>query len=292
MKNKFTLNINNSVTNSDSEHIKENYQKWREFQKDNDSNFLILNNSFNEYLPVLKTGALNLYLFYCFHSKNKTGENWYSLDTLAKELNTSKRSIINWNEELVSVGLIYRQDEGKTSKTTFLLPTSNFFLDFREKTNFEDYKKIYKEPIDGRLVSVYHIFQWRKNKATRKFDEPHNTLVAVFERCYEKEGYFFSVRKYVLFSEDSIANTKIDNLNLTDTIYLFNSPLILKDESIKVKGVAVSTQYNFKSNATDILDILNELRDNEAQLTKNNFKTVEVETLKEVKGNGRKRIRK
>lgn len=285
MKNKFTLNINNFITNSEGKYLRENYQHWREFQQENDSNFLILNDSFKQYLPILKTGALNLYLFYSFHSKNKTGENWYSLDTLAKELNTSKRSIINWNEELQNVGLIYRQDEGKASKTTFLMPTSNFFLDLRGKTNFEDYQKIYNEQIDGNLVSSYHIFQWRKNKTNGKFDVPHNTLVAIFERSYEKDGYSFSIRKYVLFYNDLISKTTINKAKLSDNIYLFDSPLALKNESINVKGIAISTQYNFKNNPTDILDILNELRDNEIQLTKNNFKTVKAELMEETKDN-------
>lgn len=285
MKNKFTLNINNFITDSEGMYLRENYQIWREFQQENVSNFLILNDSFKQYLPVLKTGALNLYLFYSFHSKNKTGENWYSLDTLAKELNTSKRSIINWNEELDSLGLIYRQDEGKISKTTFLMPTSNFFLDLREKTNFREYKKKYKEEIDGKLVSIYHIFQWRKNKTDGKFNVPHNTIVFVFERNYEKDNYSFSIRKYVLFYDENIANVIIDKSNLIDNIYLFDSPFILKDKTIEIKGIAISTQYNFKNNSTDILDILNELRDNESQLTKNNFKTVKIDQLEDTQKN-------
>jgi len=285
MKNKFTLNINNAITNSEGKYLRANYQYWREFQQENDSNFLIINDSFKQYLPVLKTGALNLYLFYSFHSRNKTGENWYSLDTLAKELNTSKRSIINWNDELENIGLIYRQNEGKASKTTFLMPTSNFFLDLRRKSSFEDYKEIYKEQIDGTLVSIFHVFQWRKNKNSGKFNVPHNTLVAIFERSYEKEGYFFAVRKYVLFYNDLISNMTINKSKLSNDIYLFDSPMTMKNESIKVKGIAISTQYNFKNNPTDILDILNELRDNEPQLTKNNFKTVMAQLTEDIEKN-------
>ena len=66
---------------------------------------------------------------------------------------------------------------------------------------------------------------------------------------------------------------------------MFDSPFILKDKTIEIKGIAISTQYNFKNNSTDILDILNELRDNESQLTKNNFKTVKIDQLEDTQKN-------
>lgn len=84
--------------------------------------FAKLDSNFNIYLPYLKDGAIKLYLYYALAANSESGESWHSLDTISKKLNATERSIGNWNNELEDMGLIFRTNSGKKSKTTFVLP--------------------------------------------------------------------------------------------------------------------------------------------------------------------------
>ncbi|MBA1395118.1 hypothetical protein EQ500_14800, partial [Lactobacillus sp. XV13L] len=61
-----------------------------------------------QYLPYISNGALKLYIDYGFRSKNKTGDSWPSVRTLARELGVDERTINNWNSELLDLQLIAR----------------------------------------------------------------------------------------------------------------------------------------------------------------------------------------
>ncbi|WP_072540119.1 hypothetical protein [Lactiplantibacillus plantarum] len=252
--------------------LKENYAGWRMCMKDANSNFYILSNSLKKYLPVLKTGALNLYLFYCFSANNKSGENWFSIDTIAQKLETTTRSVSNWNNDLMEIGLISRGDEHKSSKTTFLLPISNFFVNYSEAMSFKEYLENYDRDIDGELYSVYHIFQWRKGEKEKKYDKPQNYIVLTFNRIYTKENHNFSIKKFCLFTSKDINKFKLDSFKVFDKIYLFDSPFDKDLDGIHVKGIVVSSKFDFIGDSDETLNILNELSANDKKLTKENFK--------------------
>lgn len=88
--------------------------------------FARIDSNFKLFLPYLKDGATRLYLYYALAANNKTGESWHSVDTISESLHITDRSIANWNNELESLGLIYRSSRGRRSKSTYLLPLTGF----------------------------------------------------------------------------------------------------------------------------------------------------------------------
>lgn len=88
--------------------------------------FARIDSNFKLFLPYLKDGAIRLYLYYALASNNKTGESWHSVETISESLRITDRSIVNWNNELEDLGLIYRSSRGRKSKSTYLLPLTGF----------------------------------------------------------------------------------------------------------------------------------------------------------------------
>lgn len=88
--------------------------------------FAKVDSNFVSFLPYLKDGAVKLYLYYAVAANNESGESWHSLDTISKKLSATERSISNWNNQLESMGLIFRTGNGKRSKATFILPLTGF----------------------------------------------------------------------------------------------------------------------------------------------------------------------
>lgn len=269
MKKEFKLSIRVSKPNLSSE--KENYEYWRKCMKDTNANFYILSNDLVKYLPVLKSGAMNLYLYYCFSANNKTGENWKSTDTIARELETTTRSINNWNNDLKQLGLISRKSKNKSSKTTFLLPISNFFVDYSNRISPKEYLEKYDKELDGTPYSIYHIFQWRKNSKTNNYDKPQSYIVITFIREYTKEFHTFYIKKFCLFTSKSINNFTPKKIETHDDIYLFDSPHEI-NKSLVTKGIAISSKFDFIGNQQETLTILNELSSKNDDLTEQNFK--------------------
>ena len=98
--------------------------------------FAKVDNQFSGYLPYLSDGAVKLYLYYAFAAKNEDGGSWHSIETICKNLNVSDRSIVNWNNQLETLGLIYRTRGNKKSKSTYLLPLTSYCVEMtREKIN-------------------------------------------------------------------------------------------------------------------------------------------------------------
>lgn len=88
--------------------------------------FAKVDSNFVNFLAYLNDGAVKLYLYYAVAAKNDTGGSWHSVDTISQKLDTSGRSIGNWNRQLEDLGLIFRTSNGKKSKTTFVLPLTSF----------------------------------------------------------------------------------------------------------------------------------------------------------------------
>lgn len=88
--------------------------------------FAKVDSNFVSFLPYLKDGAVKLYLYYAAAANNESGESWHSIDTISKKLSATERSISNWNNQLESMGLIFRTGTGKRSKATFVLPLTGF----------------------------------------------------------------------------------------------------------------------------------------------------------------------
>lgn len=278
---KFTLKRRNNIFDSESEYLGSNYNNWRSLQKDKINTFFQLYKSFFKYLPELKTGALALYLFYGFHSDNDKGNSWHSIDTIARELDTTERSINNWNKVLTDLGLILRVQGNTRSKITYLLPLSDYVVKIDEniKKFIDD---VYRENIDGELVAAYHLFQWRKRKGDEKYDVPYNLACFVFEKTYksDKEPYLeYPKRKFVTSNDLSEDCAKIDieknPFNINQDGLPFKSHFlegIIKDMDFKkdiseitTTGIAIKTSSNLKERK-DLIDVLSEIRNNESDL--------------------------
>lgn len=106
------------------------YKKWLEQQKEG---YFLMSNSIEEYLPLIKSPAMNLYLFYAIHAKNKEGSSFYGTDKIAKILHVSKKTLTNWNSILQNAGLITRIPVPNASTITQLRPTSDFTIDLVDK---------------------------------------------------------------------------------------------------------------------------------------------------------------
>lgn len=264
--------------------VTDSYKQWREFNKGVGDNFYILPSGIKEYLPYFDGKAMNLYLYYCLHSSNTTGESWHSTKKCAEELRVTERSINNWNKILENIGLVVRTKNNKKSTSTFLLPISNYVVGNYED-NAIDYLKKYKasqqlKDIDGKLVSVYNLFQFRKNKDTNNYDDPYNVLCFIFERThtYEKEGLDFTVKKHILIHEgfiqqevDFVVNDVVD-----DAYRINNARIDVKKEfapaelglesEVIYENFAINSKINLKKASSvevlELLDALGEQRGN------------------------------
>ncbi|KJF62421.1 hypothetical protein TZ54_15365 [Clostridioides difficile] len=87
--------------------------------------FFILYKDFEKHLKDISSGALKLFLYYGFQSKNDTGLSYHSIERCSQYFGVSEKTINNWNKELLNRGLIYRKSKGnRLNKTTYLLPFS------------------------------------------------------------------------------------------------------------------------------------------------------------------------
>lgn len=253
------------------------YAQWRNFNKESLDNFYILPNGIKKYLSYFDGKALNLYLYYCLHSNNETGESWHSTKTCARELGVSERSINNWNLTLEDVGLIKRISTNRSSKSSFLLPISDFIYHEKNKGVIEYLKDYhtssYQRDIDGDLVAVFNLFQWRKNKDTGDYTDPYNTICLCFERVHrpKKSNEIFVVRKFVLLDEGFVKQTvSTSNNGLYADVFRiknkedeFDLQKELEDKGLDFKtnvvfdNLFINSKFNLKDfYKKDILDLL------------------------------------
>lgn len=282
MSNKNFSIPNNSNINeiSSINYIKDNYLSWRTCQSDSIEPYYLLNTEFKKYLPYLTTGALKLYLHYCFNARNNTGESWHGRDSMAKELKTTTRSIDEWNSQLINLNLIYRGSDNKSSTSTFLLPISDYFITIND-LNVEEYCKTTKPAMDGKLVGCIHLFQWRKNttirskKREKNYNEPYHLLVLIFEKEVKSD---ITRKKFVVFSDDDINNYQLSlpSPKFKDNIYKFISPYennYLNSKGIKIYGFAINPSFNLSESGDRTQVLFNVLKECAAT-----FKTIETNT--------------
>lgn len=165
--------------------IKKYYSQWREFNKGSGGSketFAMIFTSFYEkgYLEKLDGGAVKLFLFFSIHSNNKGGDSWYSITKIANYFKVQTRTIDKWIKSLIDNQLIYREVNENKSSTTYLLPYSTTLMEVDTKGNYpSDSQKIIDDVLDilgnqevifGKVIGVYHIFQWKPKKKRRKGD--------------------------------------------------------------------------------------------------------------------------
>lgn len=175
--------------------------------------FAKLDSNFSLYLPYLKDGAIKLYLYYALAANSESGESWHSLDTISRKLNATDRSIGNWNNELEDMGLIFRTNSGRKSKTTFLLPLTGFSV----KMSIKKIKQVILE------LKLYDLNQYTRifgqlQPLTRIYirDENQDTLTEVLcahlekiNKCGNEEHHISTFLYDVTLVEDKEIVSKI-----------------------------------------------------------------------------------
>lgn len=161
------------------------YSLWRENARTLKRPFYMLYSGFEDYLPHLSTNAVRLYLYYAFRARNETGESFPALHTIAEALKVTDRSINNWNQDLIDLGLIKRENGGgHKSTTTYLLPTSDLQLTYEQVFQNQkapegpaDYNHLKKEieefasATGQELTNILHLYQWRRGEE-KTYDRP------------------------------------------------------------------------------------------------------------------------
>lgn len=290
---KFKLKSKSDTSDSLTEYLSDNYNKWRTLQSENKSNkpFFQLYTDFLKYLPALKSGSVSLYLYYGFHANNSKGDSWHSVETIARNLNVTERSINNWNKSLIDLGLIYRVKGVKKSAKTYLLPLSDYYIEINK--GIKEYFEKYKEDIDGKLVACYHLFQWRKGEGA-EYNVPYNLACFVFEKTYVAEDFIdietkepkeYKRRKFVITNDiaEDIKKINMDasSFNRDNPICCFNSDIlddIIENISIDIsdvvsKGIAITSSSNLRKEK-QLIEVLSEVRNK--QLILDEFDEVEL----------------
>ena len=142
--------------------------------------------------------------------------------------------------------MIGRISEGKSSKTTYLLPISDYFY-FEKDIKVKTFVEKSTEKIDGKLIGIFHLFQWRKRE-TKDYSEPYNVTCLVFKRSYSADETNINKKKFeiikaVFFEEEKHKNIEInktaEDFTKDQPAYIFETEERFKD--IPTKGIAVTS---------------------------------------------------
>lgn len=249
-------------------HFENNYKLWRKHRKELSEPFFMVPSEIRHYVSSIKSKAISLYLYYCYRANNNSGKSWASVERTAEDLGISTKSVNNWNNELESLGLITRISEGRSSKTTYLLPISDYYY-FEKNVTPTKFIEFSEEQIDGEILCVLHLFQWTKGKQEENA-EPYNVTCLIFQRSYEPDGTSnnkpkFLITKAVFFEEEEDKNIRI-NKNIGDfsdeqPAYVFETSQRLFPFSIPSFGIAVSNKINLKDTkkSKEVLDLVQQL---------------------------------
>lgn len=246
------LNLGLDKKGKSNSYNKNGYELWRDYRKDTKKNYIMVPTEIMNYLPHIHTQAINLYLYYFFRAKNNTGISWPSVEKTATDLSVSNRSVNYWNDELENLGLIARINKNKSSKQTYLLPISNFYYLEKEETVASFLEKSNKK-LDGELTNIFHFFQWRQDKDTKKYTEKLNMIYLVFKRTsVSKDGIKVNdVFKIVGIEPDDkdIKNLSIDvePNEFKHDVYKINDCSLQLSSEIQPTSLAISTKLNLLS---------------------------------------------
>lgn len=98
------------------------YIQWKNKNFENKQGFFPVFLSFKSILNKISPGAVSLYLYFGLNS-NKEGFSFHKIETIANYFNRSPRTISNWINELVDIGLIERKQYDLNSVSiTYLKP--------------------------------------------------------------------------------------------------------------------------------------------------------------------------
>lgn len=232
--------------------LRSEYENWRSFRQNSNENYFILPKELEDYLPSISTRAINLYLLYCFKADNKTGTSYPSVDYCSETLKVSSRSIDSWNSILVNLGLIYRSAETSRSKTTYLLPISDYYYIEEDISPLEYIKKFNEHKdinlkVDGNLTHILHLNQWEETGSAHDIHS-RNAIALVYKRSYTDQelNQTFTIFKTILFlninTEYKEYEINLESDDLEQNFYQFDSPIPDDIFSMPVMGIAINNR--------------------------------------------------
>ncbi|MGE8082106.1 helix-turn-helix domain-containing protein [Peribacillus loiseleuriae] len=248
--------------------IKEYHSYWRKTNTNSNAGFVPVFKSFRDkHLATLEPGALRLYLFFAFAADNNYGNSWYSIEKIAEFFDAQTRTVNNWIKVLVDKNLIIREQKGKKSFTTYLVPYSNSIIKHQLKRNIKedkqdvldmfmkkltDYESLY-----GPLVEVFHFFQWKTDKK-KPIQESVQWLFAITKR----DDGILTGHNFTLRNSNHLA---VDEMVIPDNgdIATFNSPFKFNGENIK--GLVLTHEIRLQNNTIgSLLKLMEDLAKAEA----------------------------
>ncbi|HDR7845093.1 TPA: hypothetical protein QCY25_005656 [Bacillus toyonensis] len=240
--------------------IKSYYNNWRTVNGHMNLPFVALYKTFrDEHLATLEPGPLRLYLYFSFYANNQYGHSWHSVETIADFFDTQTRTIDNWIKILVDKKLIYREQKGKKSHTTYLIPYNNSIIphtlnrrypDVQKNINnlfskIEEHKFLY-----GEITKVYQIFQWKTKETKGNKDDSFQIILIITERDGIITGHLCNITKHV---ELTINTLEIDEAAI------FKSPFKYKDGNITGIALKQSVQIQPRKNVSYLIELCEQL---------------------------------
>ena len=260
-KKRFKLRTTISAIDDTEFALKDYYFSWRYNNGLIKSPFVALYTSFKDnHLKDLEAGPLRLYLFFAFAANNETGHSWHSITSIATFFGTQTRTIDNWIKVLVEKDLIYREQKGKKSHTTYLIPYSNTFVQHKANKKIkedsqvllDDLVKTIKEFefLYGKIIKTHHIFQW--NMKNGKVENNSTQLLFIITK--RNNGVLIGhIYRFTNSDHLSVNSKSIEEVSV------FESPFVYKDK--QVVGIALNHEIpiNSKHNVDVLLRLLEDL---------------------------------
>lgn len=232
--------------------------------------FARVDSNFEKFLPYLKEGAIKLYIYYLMKANNKTGVSWHSVKTIADALGVTDRSVSNWNSQLEDFNLIVRDHFDKQSKSTFVLPLTDYIIKYtQDEINqlFTEINLLSSGPdtkVFGKLNTAFTLYFKGKNitKITCMY----------LERNYLHNNTNIHCAKTFLYYEETLDKTHVINQTLHSKTFDKEIYSIVQKETIILGNRQIQSNNYFinsvKSTAEDMLfKIMCELTDSSSDLS-------------------------
>jgi predicted transcriptional regulator len=262
-KPRFKLISSIPAVDDTEEALKEYHSAWRRSNKNSKTPFVPIFNTFrDEHLATLEPGALRLYLYFAFAAHNEYGNSWHSIETIAKYFNTRTRTVNNWIKILIDKNLIYREQKGKRSHTTYLIPYSNTIIRHQLKRNFNEdnqdvldsfVKKINQyEFLYGAIVEIFHFFQWKADDKKKPIkDGSHWIFIITKKPDGVLIGHNISLKNSSLYGVNALTIEDSD-------IGTFQSPF--KYDGQNIRGLVLTHEIRLiNANTSPVLELIEDL---------------------------------
>lgn len=258
-KKRFGLSSPIKAANEEDLMFKEYHQHWRQTNSSISASYAPIFTTFKDkHLKTLDGGPLKLYLYFAFAADNSYGNSWWSVEKIANFFQVQTRTIDKWIKVLIDQNLIYREQHGNKSSTTYLVPYSTTLIKQQFKTSsktddqklFDQFVKKIKnrETLYGPIVEVFHLFQWNIKNGNPIVTENTQWLLALTKRNDEVlTCHYYSLKNS---SHKGISEATVEDLAT------FDSPYVYLDS--KIQGVALTHSIKLTESNTDSIIALAE----------------------------------